>query len=90
MALNFLKHGSNDTRGPHYGAIARQWPNQMRFVIEHREGRWNIDVYRHVPGKGFVVIAGDYAGTLKAAKAKCEEWANPTPVDRNSSAYTDA
>lgn len=88
MALNFLKHEANNERGPHYGAISGQWPAQRRFIIEKRDGLWCIEVFKHVPGHGFVSYLGDHAWTLKRAKAKCDAMASPEPVC--ASAATDA
>ena len=90
MALNFRKHETNSEHGPHYVAIGGHWPEQRRALIENRGGRWDIEVSVHVPGKGFGTYIWDCAPTLKAAKAGCQDYADPKPVDRNSSSYTDA
>ncbi len=90
MTLNFHKRGSNSERGEHYGAIAGAWPNHRRFIIEKAGRDWRLSAYKHVPGVGFEFYLSQYEPTLKAAKARAEEMANPQPVDRSSSSYTDA
>ena len=90
MALTFVKLDPNSESPARYAATTGAWPNQRRYLIERRSAEWCIDVSRHVPGKGWANYMGQRTRTLKKAMAECEELANPVPLDRNSSSYTDA
>lgn len=90
MALTFLPLEPNNYGGKRYAAVIGAWPNQRRFLIERWEREWSVEASYHEPGKGWLVSSMRRERTLAKAKAECEELANPTPPDRNSSAYTDA
>lgn len=90
MGLNFHKNGPNSERGEHYSAIAGHWPAQRRFIIEKSGRDWRLSAYKHVPGVGFDFYLSQYEPSLKVAKQRAEEMANPQPIDRGSSSFTDA
>ena len=84
MALNFSKHGPTDTSGVRYGAIGYKERQKFRFLIEKHDTYWRADVQLEVNGQGFVSFYILNAKTLKAAKAKCEEFLNPTPIGEST------
>jgi hypothetical protein len=88
MLLNFNKHAASNSRGEHYAAIGGHWPNQRRYIVERSGSEWRWSVHAHIPGRGFEEYAGGYTRTLKAGKAECDEWANPSRQPK-ASAETD-
>ena len=54
------------------------------------KGDWSVEVSRHTPGLGWQVAMGRHAKTLKAGMAAAEEFLNPAPQTRTTSADTDA
>jgi hypothetical protein len=88
--LPFTKRDATAERPAHFVALSGAWPHQHRYVVAKAGREWTMRASRHVPGKGWEEYSGASYPTLRKAQAAASERADPAPVDRTSSGYTDA